>query len=108
MAKISYNDQSNIINNVIQLKKEFNRFSGTQGFHHVQVYHKDGWYIYRVSKYNYEVFKERIVKAKDYIDKKLVPSDKMKVKYPSNEDFGRWAWNVTTYDRALEIIRDNQ
>lgn len=102
MARISYNDKTNIINNVIQLKTEFNR---APAFHHVQVYHDNGWYIYKIDEYNYEVFKENIIQTVEYVDGKIKAANLYKVKYPDDEDFGFWAWAVNSYDRALEIIK---
>jgi len=102
MARISYNDKTNIINNVIQLKTEFNR---APSFHHVQVYHDNGWYIYKVDDHNYEVFKENIIQTVEYVDGKIKAADLYKVKYPDDEDFGVWAWSVNSYDRALDIIK---
>ena len=108
MARISYNDNNNVINNVIQLKKEFKRNSGGSKFLHVQVYHKDGWYIYKVNESFYEVFKENIVKKADYVDGKICTSNMLKVKYPEDEDFGFWAWCVNDYDRAIKIVNSGR
>ena len=44
MGRISYNDKTDVIDNIIQLKKEFTRYSGGQPFEHKQVYHNNGWY----------------------------------------------------------------
>lgn len=99
-GRISYNDKNNIIDNVIQLKTEFNRGS----FFHKQVYHANGWYVYKVDEHNYEVFKEKITKAADYVDGKFVTGDLLKVQYPGDEDFGFWAWSVNSMERALQII----
>ena len=104
MARISYNDKTNVVDNVIQLKKEFNR----NPFHHVQVYNNNGWYIYKLDERIYEVFKEKIVKTLDYSDGKIKVSSLLKVKYPDDEDFGFWAWSVTSYERALEITNSGR
>ena len=104
MAKITYNDKDNIVNNVIQLKKEFRRTSGTSTFIHKQVYHKDNWYIYKAGPNNYEVFKEKISNTVQYIDGKISVTKQQKVKYPSDEDFGNWAWSCSSYYQALNII----
>lgn len=100
MARISYNDKSSIIDNVIQLKKDFTRLS----FKHIQIYHDNGWYIYKLSPTNFEVFKEKIVKTIEYIDGKISVGTLLKVKYPDDEDFGDWAWSVNSYERAMEYI----
>lgn len=105
MARISYNDNSNVIDGIIQLKTQFNRKSGEKIFNHVQVYHKDDWYIYRISQHNYEVFKERTTNKVQFIDGKMQQSKLVKVKYPNDEDFGKWAWSVNSYDTAINIIR---
>ena len=104
MARISYNDNINIVNGIIQLKKEFNRRSGGQAFHHVQVYHHNGWFIYQLSKYIYEVFKEITTNKLNYTENKISKTNIKKVKYPNDEDFGKWAWSVTSYESALKII----
>lgn len=101
MARVSYNDKSNIIDNVIQLKKKFNRAY----MHHIQLYHDNGWYIYKLGPTNFEVFKEKIVNTVEYIDGKISISNLLKVKYPDDEDFGVWAWSVNSYDRAIEYIK---
>ena len=108
MGRISYNDKTDVIDNIIQLKKEFTRYSGGQPFEHKQVYHNNGWYIYKITAYNYEVFKENVVQCVDYIDNKITPSNRYKVKYPDDEDFGFWAWSVNSFDRALQYVNNER
>lgn len=101
MPKVSKSDFSNIIDNIVQLKTEFVRSSGGQPFYHKQIYHQNGWYIYIVNNNFYEVFREKIIDANTYEDGKYKKLDLKKVKYPSDEDFGFWAWCVDSYDTAL-------
>lgn len=108
MAKITYNDNTNIVNGIIQLKKEFRRTSGTSIFIHKQVYHNNNWYIYKVGPNNYEVFKERLTNTIKCINGKINKTEQKKVKYPSDEDFGKWAWCVSDYNTALKIIEHRQ
>lgn len=105
-GRTSKNDMNNIINNVVQLKKEFKRTSGEKTFNHRLVYHKDGWYIYIVDESFYEVFKEKIINKVDYDanNKMTVNKELLKVKYPNDEDFGRWAWTYNSYDECIKKI----
>lgn len=83
----------------VSYKKEIFKFK----FH--QVYHKDGWYIYQVNDNWFEVFKETIANKLMKVNGELTHSDEIgKVRYPSGNDFGFWAWNVVTMEDALAII----
>lgn len=107
----SKNDYNNIIDNVVQLKKEFKRTSGQTQFFHKQVYNKDGWYIYAVYTENsishpfYEVFKEKIVNSIGYKDNKMyIKKDVNIVLYPSDESFGKWAWTYNSIKECMKKI----
>lgn len=105
MGKVSKNDVNNIIDGVIQLKKEFTRTSGTSTFIHKQIYYANGWYIYQLSPYNFEVFKEKVINGVTN-EGGIIKTDKTikKVKYPNDEDFGNWAWSVSSLECALKYI----
>ena len=102
--KFTQNDPDNVVNNIMQLRDEFIRFSGGDKFDHKKVYHKNGWYIYKVRDSYYEVFKEKIRKMTTYVDGKVQHTGMNKVAYPNDEDFGKCAWCVMTYEHALKII----
>ena len=61
---------------VEELPIDFDGRGSTNGFHYHQVYRKDGWYIYKVTrtydngytKEFFEFFKERVVKTSVYGD----------------------------------------
>lgn len=81
-------------------------------FWHRQVFNGGGVYIYAVSLSEdmrqpyYEVFKRRIVSDIKVVDGKFKRiDDSFHVKYPANEDFGRWAKNCVTLDDAMEWVR---
>ena len=91
---------------VEELRKDFVSYKKEIfGFKFHQVYHKDGWYIYKVNDNWFEVFKENICKKLIVVNGNMTSSDDNgKVRYPSGNDFGICAWNVVTIDDALAII----
>ena len=73
-------------------------------FIHTQLYKDDNSYVYEVRRANghakwYEVFKRKLKPKLIVKDGKLSSSKEVyKVRYPSNEDFGRWAFCVPDLD----------
>ena len=83
------------------LERDWNRDGKV--FHHRQVFANGSVYVYEVSKpcgaVWYEVFKRRIVPDVAQVDGKLTKlDDRGHVKYPSDEDFGRWAKNCVSFN----------
>lgn len=50
----------------------------------------------------YEVFKEKIVQAMEYDNGWKEIEGVGKVVYPSDEDFGNFAWTYRNYEKALK------
>lgn len=90
-------------NTIIELPLEFIGRASTNGFTFRQVYHSNGWYIYEVKGAYYEVFKEKIVQAMEYDNGWKEIEGVGKVVYPSDEDFGNFAWTYRNYEKALKI-----
>lgn len=89
-------------NTIIELPLEFTGRASTKGFTFRQVYHSNGWYIYEVKGAYYEVFKEKIVQAMEYDNGWKEIEGVGKVVYPSDEDFGNFAWTYRNYEKALK------
>lgn len=81
-----------------ELEKVFSRKNKT----YTQLFFNDKGYLYMVSDNDgdtyYEVFEKKIVDRIDFITKTL--TGEQKVKYPKDNDFGKWAWCVRDLDRA--------
>lgn len=82
-------------------------------FHHRQVYESEIGYIYEVSHSEdysypwYEVFKRKIDNSVKVEDGKLMRDESKKVvRYPSNEEFGRWAYCVDSMEKAMKCIKE--
>ena len=87
----------------------------TNGFHYHQVYRKDGWYVYQVTrtydngytKEFFEVFKEKVDNKLIVINGKFTKSqDDGRIRYPCDEEFGLFAWTLTTFDGCLRKISE--
>ena len=89
-------------NTIIELPLEYIGRASTKGFTLRQVYHSNGWYIYEVKGAYYEVFKEKIVQAMEYDNGWKEIEGVGKVVYPSDEDFGNFAWTYRNYEKALK------
>ena len=85
--------------NITELFIDRDWLRGCSEFHHHQVFNNGHVYVYEVRNVNndticYEVFKRKIIADVKYIDGKFINSDTNgHVKYPCDEDFGRWAKN---------------
>ena len=75
--------------NLEPLPDRFNR----NGFSFIKIKENDNSFIYEVWGYGkkifFDVFK-KVIKPETVIRGKVLPA---KIKYPSKEDFGKWAWN---------------
>ena len=89
--------------------------ASTKGFHYHQVYRKDGWYVYKVTrtydngytKEFFEVFKEKISKKFTTVSGELIHFDEIgTVRYPCDEEFGLLAWTLPTFDGCLMKIAE--
>lgn len=88
-----------------ELEKQFKK--GNRTF--TQIYKDDAWYIYEIvavydKKRNithtyYEVFKRKQVKQRIYDNGWKLTGD-MCERYPSDEDFGKWAWCCNSIKRC--------
>lgn len=104
--RVSKTSKENVVNGVEQLKKEFSRTVDQAKLNYRQVYHENGWYIYMIDFHNYEVFKEKITNSVKLENGKLVSDLSVKkVKYPNDEDFGRWAWSCMSFEHAMKYVK---
>lgn len=75
----------------------------------------ENWYIYKVTFHKgkelehscYELFKRKEVKPTCFQknSKKYAGYEKY-VKYPNDEDFGKWAWTSLFLDKIYAIIKE--
>ena len=100
---------------VEELPIDFDGRGSTNGFHYHQVYRKDGWYIYKVTrtydngytKEFFEFFKERVVKTSVYGDNGWEQVEGLgKIAYPCDMEFGSIAWTLPTFDGCLMKIAE--
>jgi len=84
------------------------------GFIYTQLDKSDEAYLYEKKHaesgfVTYEVFEHKETFIFEDFDKKIL-SDRKKVRYPGNEDFGSWAYAITDFEKAedkfnlLEIL----
>lgn len=95
---------------MLELEKQWKK--GNRTF--TQIYSDGKWYIYEVfavydEKRNithtyYEVFKKKVAPHKIY-DNGWKTTGEMCERYPSNEDFGVWAWCCNTVKRCHHIMK---
>ena len=82
-------------------------------FDHRQVFTNGEIYIYEVGYKNsknrwYEFFKRKIVPDIEKIDGKLVRSkENFHVKYPGDNDFGFWAFNLVDKEEFIKLFKDH-
>lgn len=91
------------MDSIKDLPEEFTRLGQT----YQRILHSKAAYLYRVFDDQldvgyYEVFKTKIKARYDFEAKK--PAGDFYVKYPSDEDFGKWAWCIVrdTDEKGLE------
>lgn len=76
-------------------------------FHHRQVFNDGEIYVYEVNDTYYEIFKRKIIPDVKKVDGKLIKSETdFHVKYPSDEDFGRWAFNCADKESVRRFLKD--
>lgn len=82
-----------------------------KGVKYTQVYSNDEWYIYRCEAfaYNdvpyYEVFKKVVVDEKINTEGKWVKTGELTERYPSDSDFGNWAWCCMGLARCSAMMK---
>lgn len=92
-------------NHIKELPISFKR----KGVTYTQVENTKDYYIYRCnpdkmkSEY-YECFKKKPIEEFTYKDGKFVHLGTLKYKYPSDEEFGHWAWCCMTLKQAKNKI----
>lgn len=72
-----------------------------------KVYESEKAYIYSrmVGKVEYfEVFEKKYRNVSEYIDGKYVSTGELREFYPSDEDFGKFAWCCRTLERAKSYL----
>lgn len=77
---------------MIKLEKDFRKM----GADFTQIYRDDELAIYKTTFPSYEIFRIKICKPDKFHNDEYE-------KYPSSEDFGKWAWCCST-KRSLEKI----
>lgn len=94
------------VNGVFELLEEFTR----NKLVYKQVVKTDSYYVYEICDTipYYEVFTRRLRNLRKRTECALnsIGNTEFKyVKYPSDEDFGKWAWTARTMDKINEIIK---
>lgn len=82
-------------NDITQLRESFKGIGEVNGYLFTKVLENDFAFIYKKqinNRISYEVFEKRINKYYNCIS------------YPTSKSFGIWAFDVSTYDKALEIF----
>lgn len=79
------------------LEKEFKGKGEVKGYYFTQILANDKGYIYEKrykDKITFEVFKIKINRRFN------------KISYPTSKSFGIWAFDVLTYEKAIEIFKN--
>lgn len=87
-----------------KLKEKFEKYGET----FTKIYESDKAYIYSrmVGKVEYfEVFEKKYRNISDYVDGKFVNTGELREFYPSDEDFGKFAWCCRTLERAKSYLQ---
>lgn len=83
---------------MIELRKTFEKWNGDVVFR--QVVKTDKAVVYRCNENWYEVFKYKVHAPDKFRDEDYE-------RYPSSEDFGRWAWNCCDLQVVREVLLKN-
>ena len=87
------------------LQKQFIGKGTMKGFQFTQLLASDKAYLYQINVNDtliyYEVFKARIAKGRTLIFDNREVIYEEHIKYPSDEDFGKFAWCYNCLDKAI-------
>lgn len=87
------------------IERNWHRDGGV--FNHKQVFNDGGVYVYQVNNSYYEVFKRKLSPSLLKIDGKLVRSETdFAVRYPTNDDFGKWAFCCHDKESIRRLLND--
>lgn len=93
---------------IIDLADEMVQHRDGDEFHHKKVYQDGKIYIYQVNGKWFEVFKKTIRQKAGYVDGKFTKIEGVgRVVYPSDNNFGFWAWNCHDKSCITGILRGN-
>lgn len=79
--------------------------NGTK-FNYKQVVETDDFFLYKVNNNYYELFKKKIVNKADYVEGKIIKIDELKEKYPSDNDFGSWAFHCQNLNVVKRLLKE--
>ena len=93
-------------NTIIELADEMIQHRDGEKFHHKKVFSDDKIYIYQVNGKYFEVFKRTIRQKAGYADGKYIKVEGVgRVVYPSDNNFGFWAWHCHDKDVIAGVLR---
>lgn len=93
---------------IIDLADEMIQHRDGEKFHHKKVYQDDKIYIYQVNGKWFEVFKKTIRQKREKVNGELKNIEGVgRVVYPSDNNFGFWAWNCHDKSCITGILRGN-
>lgn len=102
-----------VFNTIEELFDDKTCIKGGDKFRYRQVLNDGQWYIYEVryllgKHVSYEVFKRRVVPKSEYDrdnGKFVTVQGVGRVKYPSDEDFGKWAFSCPDIETCERYIK---
>ena len=91
------------------LENEFTGTSSTKGFQYLKLESGEQGFLYQVTTWengiHYEVFSKKLVPiCIDFATHQYSDTD-FKYVYPKDEDFGKWAWCIVDYNKAIEKFK---
>ena len=94
---------------VKDLENEFIGVGDVGGFKFLKLDSIDKGFLYSVDvgdgKCHYEVFEKKIVPICLDFEKKIFSETEFKFTYPKSEAFGKWAWCIVDYNKAIEKFK---
>mgnify|MGYP003621755142 CR=1 FL=1 len=94
---------------VKDLENEFTGVGDTSGFKFTKLNSTDKGFFYSVDvgegKCHYEVFEKKFVPICLDFEKKIFSETEFKYIYPKSEAFGKWAWCIVDYNKAVEKFK---
>lgn len=90
---------------IIDLADELIQHRDGEKFFYKKVFSDDKIYIYQVNGKWFEVFKKTIRQKSGYVDGKFTKVEGVgRVVYPTDNNFGLWAWNCHDKDCIRSIL----
>jgi len=90
-----------------ELPNKFHGKGEVKGFRFTKVWTAEDFYIFKVNPMpnehcHYELVERKLTPVCLNFEKRLYSDTQFKERFPKAKDFGVWAWNYSTLEKALE------